>query len=292
MALYRAKSDGRGTFRYFEPEMDARAQARRALEMDMRLALTRGEFELYYQPIAATDTGEVSGFEALIRWNHPVRGLVSPDEFIPLAEDTGLIVPVGEWVLREACRQGVAWGDEVTVAVNLSSVQFRSRNLVAAVVAALDMSGFPPCRLELEITETVLLQETEMTMAVLHKLRDLGVKIAMDDFGTGYSSLSYLRSFPFDKIKIDRSFVRDLGKSPDCGAIISAVTSLAARLGVATVAEGVETVGQLEELRRQGCTQVQGFLFSPPVPASQVSALLPSGGRQHELRARIMAKGR
>ena len=219
-------------------------------------------------------TSEVSGFEALVRWNHPTRGLVSPTEFIPLAEEIGLIMPLGEWVLKQACSECTTWKDNLKVAVNLSPVQFRNRTLVLSVVSALGASGLSASRLELEITETVLLHDTEIVLESLHQIRELGVRISMDDFGTGYSSLSYLRSFPFDKIKIDRSFVAELGKKNDCVAIIRAVTGLGGSLGMATTAEGVETKEQLEILRSEGCTEVQGYLFSPPRPASDIPALL------------------
>jgi diguanylate cyclase (GGDEF)-like protein len=274
MALYLAKADGRGTCRFFEPAMDARLQERRRLELDLRRALTASEFELHYQPVVDAQSSRVVGFEALLRWNHPERGQVSPTEFIPLAEEIGLIVPLGEWVLREACREAAAWPHGVKVAVNLSPVQFRSPALLHAVVSALAASGLSPLRLELEITESVLLHDSAATLALLHQLRELGVRIAMDDFGTGYSSLSYLRSFPFDKIKIDRSFVRELGDKADCLAIVRAVAGLGASLGITTTAEGVETPEQLARVREQGCTEVQGYLFSRPRPASEVRGLL------------------
>jgi diguanylate cyclase (GGDEF)-like protein len=281
MALYRAKTDGRGTYHFFQPEMDAHMQARRVLELDLRKALVAGEFELYYQPLVNVATSEVSGLEALVRWNHPTRGLVSPIEFIALAEEIGLIVPLGEWVLKQACSECTTWKGNLKVAVNLSPAQFRNRTLVLSVVSALGASGLSASRLELEITETVLLQDTEMVLEALHQLRELGVRISMDDFGTGYSSLSYLRSFPFDKIKIDRSFVAELGKKNDCVAIIRAVTGLGGSLGMATTAEGVETKEQLDILRSEGCTEVQGYLFSPPRPASEIPALLEHLSPRH-----------
>jgi diguanylate cyclase (GGDEF)-like protein len=274
MALYRAKEDGRGIHRYFEPDMDARMQARRMLELDLRKALALGELELFYQPLVRLDTNQVSGLEALLRWRHPNRGLVAPGEFIPLAEDIGLIGPIGAWVLKEACRKATSWPSDLKVAVNLSPVQFKNGTVVLDVVAALGASGLPAHRLELEITETVLLQDTEATIATLNTLRDLGVSISMDDFGTGYSSLSYLRKFRFDKIKIDRSFIRDLSEEPDSIAIIRAVAGLGRSLGIATTAEGVETEAQLHRVREEGCTEVQGYLFSRPVPADQVQLLL------------------
>ena len=275
MALYRAKAEGRGTAHFFEPEMDRRIQARRILELDLRKAFAHGEFELYYQPLINLSSNEVSGFEALLRWRHPERGMVAPAEFIPLAEEIGLIVPLGEWVLRKACSEAVKWPSELKIAVNLSPAQFRSRGVVQAVLTALAYSGLPADRLELEITESVLLGETDVNLATLHQLREIGVRISMDDFGTGYSSLSYLRCFPFDKIKIDRSFVRDLSERPDCLAIIRAVAGLGISLGIATTAEGVETQEQLDRLRAEGCTEVQGYLFSPPRPATELAGLMP-----------------
>ncbi len=274
MALYRAKAEGRGTYRFFEPEMDARMQARRALELDLRQALSSGQFELHYQPLVALDTDRITAFEALLRWHHPTRGLVPPVEFIPLAEEIGLIVPIGEWVLHEACREATTWRDGVRVAVNLSPVQFRGQALVLTVAAALGASGLDPRRLELEITEGVLLQNSETTLLILHQLKDLGIRIAMDDFGTGYSSLSYLRAFPFDKIKIDRSFIADIATRADSVAIVRAVTSLGASLGIETTAEGIETPEQLERLRAEGCTEVQGYLISRPTPARNLPAML------------------
>jgi diguanylate cyclase (GGDEF)-like protein len=274
MALYRVKAEGRGGFHFFEKAMDERLQARRTLELDLRHAVAAGQFELHFQPLMNLATGRVGCCEALLRWRSPDRGLVSPADFIPLAEEIGLIVPLGEWVLREACRQAVQWPAQVRVAVNLSPAQFRSRNLLSVVMSALSGSGLPAERLELEITESVLLQDNAANLGVLHSLREVGVRISMDDFGTGYSSLSYLRSFPFDKIKIDQSFVRDLPTDPDALAIIKAVTSLGASLGMSTTAEGVETADQLEELKRQGCDEIQGYLISRPVPAAQIAFLL------------------
>lgn len=277
MALYRAKADGRGTYRFFEVGMDARAQARRLLELDLRAALLRGEFEVHYQPIHDLKADQITCFEALLRWNHPVHGMVPPLDFISLAEETGLIVPIGDWVLRTACLDAARWSQDVRVAVNLSPAQFKNRNLVTSVVATLSASGLAADRLELEITESVLLQDNEATLATLHKLRDLGVRISMDDFGTGYSSLSYLRSFPFDKIKIDRSFVHELATRGDSMAIVRAVTGLGKSLGMSTTAEGVETSEQLALLRMEGCNEVQGYLFSPPRPAAEVEKMLSRG---------------
>jgi diguanylate cyclase (GGDEF)-like protein len=277
MALYRAKEDGRGTYRFFEPGMDARAQARRLLEVDLRAALTRDEFEVHYQPIHDLNTDQITAFEALVRWNHPLRGMIPPMDFIPLAEETGLIMPLGDWILRRACTDAATWSREVRVAVNLSPVQFKNSNLVQSVISALAASGLAAERLELEITESVLLQDSEATLAALHRLRSFGVKISMDDFGTGYSSLSYLRSFPFDKIKIDRSFVQELATREDSMAIVRAVTGLGKSLSISIVAEGVETTEQLGLLRTEGCTEVQGFLFSRPRPAQDVEAMLSYG---------------
>jgi diguanylate cyclase (GGDEF)-like protein len=270
LALYRAKLDGRGLYRFFEAEMDARVQTRRLLELDLRSALANNEFALHYQPIIKLDHGQVTGLEALLRWTHPRRGSVSPAEFIPLAEETGLIVPIGEWVVRQACRDAMAWPEHVTVAVNVSPVQFKNGSLVSTIISALASAGLPASRLELEITESVLLQDTEATLATLYRLRALGVHVSMDDFGTGYSSLSYLRRFPFDKIKIDQSFVRDIGNGEQSLAIIEAVTSLGATLGMVTTAEGVETLDQLEQLRAHGCTEVQGYYISKPGPVESI----------------------
>jgi diguanylate cyclase (GGDEF)-like protein len=274
LALYRAKQDGRGIYRLFHAEMDAQMQARRLLELDLRLALRTEQFEMYYQPLIDLHAGVVNGCEALLRWRHPERGLIAPDQFIPLAEEIGLIVPLGEWVLRQACDAMASWPGAMRVAVNLSPAQFKSRNLVAAVAEALRESGLPPDRLELEITETVMLNDTDATLETLHQLQALGVCIAMDDFGTGYSSLSYLRRFPFDRIKIDQSFVRDMCSKQDCGAIIRAVAGLSNELGMATTAEGVETREQLDALAKAGCSEVQGYLFSRPVPADSIPDVL------------------
>jgi diguanylate cyclase (GGDEF)-like protein/PAS domain S-box-containing protein len=278
LALYRAKADGRGTHHFFEPEMDRQAQKRRSLERDLRKGLTRGEFELYYQPLIDLASERITAFESLLRWNHPQRGMVPPVEFISVAEETGLIVPIGEWVLQAACSEAASWPDDVKIAVNLSPLQFRNRNLVAAVINALAHSGLAPERLELEITESVLLAETDSNIATLHQLRALGVRISMDDFGTGYSSLGYLRSFPFDKIKIDRSFVSEIAQDEDCAAIIRAISGLGRSLRIRTTAEGVETAAQLGRLRDEGCTEVQGYYFSPPRPASDVAGLLQKFG--------------
>lgn len=278
LALYRAKLDGRGTYRFFEPEMDARMQARRRLELDMRQALARREFQLHYQPQLQLDEDRLIGCEALIRWKHPERGMISPLDFIPLAEEIGLIVPIGEWVVRQACRDAMTWPAGMSVAVNVSPAQFKSDRLVETIISALASSGLAARRLEVEITEGVLLEESEKTLQTLHRLRELGVRVSMDDFGTGYSSLSYLRSFPFDKIKIDRSFVKDLTGKPDGDAIIRAIAGLGKSLGMTTVAEGVETPEQMQRIRDEGCTDVQGYLISRPIPADDVLAFLKTYG--------------
>ena len=272
MALYRSKADGRGVYRFFEAEMDARMQVRRTMELDLRRAIVNGEFELFYQPLFNTQTQLITAFEALIRWHHPARGLIPPLDFVPLAEETGLIIPMGEWVMQKACEQAAHWPSQARVAVNLSPVQFRGKTLLSMVSSALARSGLAAERLELEITETVLLQDSDATLATLHDLRALGVRISMDDFGTGYSSLSYLRKFPFDKIKIDGSFIRDITEQGL--PIVRAVAAMGSGLGIVTTAEGVETREQLELLEREGCTEVQGYLLSQPLPAGDVVNLL------------------
>jgi diguanylate cyclase (GGDEF)-like protein/PAS domain S-box-containing protein len=285
IALYRAKEEGRNTFRFFEAGMDARLQARKALERDLRLALARDELELYYQPKVELGDDRLCGVEALVRWNHPERGLVPPGEFIGVAEETGLIVALGEWVLRQACFQARAW-PALQMSVNLSPVQFKQPDLIELVRGALRDSGIAPRQLELEITEGVLLQNTDSAMATLRQLKDLGVRIAMDDFGTGYSSLSYLQKFPFDKIKIDRSFVSALETRTDADAIVRAVVGLGHSLGMTTCAEGVETVEQLVFLRSEGCDEVQGYYFVRPTPAAAFQQMYDGwpGGR-HAQRA-------
>jgi diguanylate cyclase (GGDEF)-like protein len=271
LALYRAKAEGRGSYDFFEPEMDLRMRARREMELDLRKALSNGEFEVYYQPLVNMQRNEVCGFEALLRWHHPYRGMVSPAEFIPVAEDIGLIVPIGEWALRRACSEAAGWPHDIKIAVNLSPAQFKSQNLVQSVVSALAASGIGGHRLELEITESALLQNNDTTLATLGQLRTLGVQISMDDFGTGYSSLGYLQNFPFDKIKIDRSFINNLSNGHGSLAILRAIITLANSLGMRTIAEGVETSEQLETVRAEGCTEMQGYLFSPPCPASEIA---------------------
>jgi EAL domain-containing protein (putative c-di-GMP-specific phosphodiesterase class I) len=274
MALYRAKADGKGSFRYFEAEMDRRLQSRRRLEVDLRGALFAQELQVHYQPLVNLATGTVSGLEALLRWPHAERGLIPPSEFIPVAEETGLIGSIGAYVMRRACADAAMWPEYVKLAVNLSPLQFRTGNLLVAVGEALEHSGLSPKRLELEITETLLLERADYVLSVLHALRALGVRISMDDFGTGYSSLSYLRSFPFDKIKIDRSFVRDLGTNADSQAIVRAILSLGASLGISITAEGIETEADLACLRAHGCSEGQGYFFSEPRPQAEILELL------------------
>ncbi|RHW16722.1 EAL domain-containing protein [Sphingomonas gilva] len=274
LALYRAKQQGRGTYRFFEPLMDAQARARRDMEADLRTAIAEQQFEVHFQPLFNLARKEISAFEALVRWQHPVRGLIPPIEFIPLAEETGLIIPIGEWVLREACRQAITWPEDIRVAVNVSPVQFRNTGLNAIVLQALTHAGLAPDRLELEITESLFIENVEATLASLHALRAIGVRVALDDFGTGYSSLSYLRAFPFDKIKIDRSFIVDLLKEDGSTAIIRSITALADALGMETTAEGVEEVEQVDILREQGCSSIQGYLLSKPVRDDEVAGFI------------------
>jgi diguanylate cyclase (GGDEF)-like protein/PAS domain S-box-containing protein len=274
MALSRAKNEFRGTFSFFEAEMDARAQSRRKIEIDLRSAIENDGLRPYYQPLVDLATGRITGFEALVRWPHPERGMISPAEFIPVAEETGLINPLGGLMLRRACFDAAQWPDDVRVAVNLSPLQFRTGDLLSIVTDALKQSGLPARRLELEITETLLLEKSSQVQATLHALRALGVRISMDDFGTGYSSLSYLRSFPFDKIKIDQSFVRDLGANRDAQAIVRSIISLGKGLGVTITAEGVETEAELSCLRAEGCHEGQGFLFSRARPHAEIVSLL------------------
>jgi diguanylate cyclase (GGDEF)-like protein len=276
LAMYSAKADGRRTHRFFKPAMDARAKARRTLEMDLRQAIIDGGFEVHYQPIVDLRNNQISGCEALLRWRHPKRGMISPAEFIPVAEETGLIDRLGEWVLATACVEAATWPAGVKLAVNVSPVQFRSDTLALKVVAALAASGLTASRLELEITETVLIRDDATALAILHQLRALGVAIALDDFGTGYSSLSYLQRFPFDKIKIDRCFIKDIAESADATCIVKAVVSIAEARHIKTTAEGVETEQQREMLRGLGCTEMQGYLFSPAKPAAEIRRLLHS----------------
>jgi diguanylate cyclase (GGDEF)-like protein len=272
LALYCAKAEGRGRYRVFQPEMDARMQARRTIELELRRALALKEFELVYQPQIELGTNELVGFEALLRWNNAERGTISPAAFIPIAEETGLIVPIGEWVLRAACHAAASWDRPVSVAVNLSPLQFRSANLTTTVMSALAAAGLEPNRLELEITEGALLDDTDEVIATLKRLRALGVRVSMDDFGTGYSSLSYLQKFPFDKIKIDQSFVRDMNSNEESSAIVRAIARLGASLGITTTAEGVETQEQLDAISAEGCTHVQGYLTGRPMKAGEAAA--------------------
>jgi diguanylate cyclase (GGDEF)-like protein len=278
LALYRAKESGRSVHCFFEAEMDAKMQARRALELDIRTAIEKGEFELHYQPLVDLESEELSGFEALIRWPHPERGYIPPVEFIPLAEETGFMVQIGEWVIREACRTAASWPDNLIISVNLSPVQFRGGGLVPLVTNALASSGLKPSRLELEITESILLENDASTLATLRQLKALGVHIAMDDFGTGYSSLSYLQSFPFDKIKIDRSFIKELAGGGSALNIVRAVSAMAKGMGIQATAEGVETQQQLDVVRDEGYTQMQGYFVSKPVPADEVDQMLLAKG--------------
>jgi diguanylate cyclase (GGDEF)-like protein len=278
LALYRAKEAGRRTYAFFEESLNERAQQRRQLESDLRLALERGEFELHYQPLFDLEHNRICSFEALLRWHHPSGSLISPADFVPVAEDTGLIVPIGAWVLREACNQAATWPEHVRVAVNVSAVQFHRGGLNETILRALAESGLAPQRLEVEITESIFLDGGDTTLRLLHSLRSLGVRIALDDFGTGYSSLSYLQSFPFDKLKIDRSFIQNLLTRDGATAIVHAITELANALGIETTAEGVEETAQLMELRAHGCSSVQGFLFAEPMSASDVDQLFTDTG--------------
>ncbi|MCA6097017.1 EAL domain-containing protein [Bradyrhizobium sp. WSM 4400] len=276
LALYGAKSDGRRTYRFFETGMDARAKARRSLELELRQAIADGSFELHYQPLLHLEEGQVSCCEALVRWRHPERGTISPADFIPIAEDTGLINDLGHWVLNTACREAMNWPEHVHVAVNVSPIQFKSQTLALNVAAALAATGLAPSRLELEITEAVLIRDDEAALDILHQLRELGVRIALDDFGTGYSSLSYLQRFPFDKIKIDRAFIKDLAGTGASSTIVQAVVNIAAASDMTTTAEGVETEQQRNLLRILGCTEMQGYLFSRPVSSAEIRKLLSS----------------
>jgi diguanylate cyclase (GGDEF)-like protein len=274
MALYTAKGAGRGTFRFFETDMDTDVHNRQNLERDLRHAIDRGEFELHYQPIVNVVSGLVCGFEALLRWNHPVRGLVWPHEFIGLAEECGLIIPIGAWLLGQACREIAEFPDDIRVAVNLSPVQFRAANFVDIVRDALATSGLAPSRLELEITESVLLQSNERNLTVMNQLQASGIRVVMDDFGVGYSSLSYLRRFRFGRIKIDPSFIKDISTNDEAVYVVRAILGLCRDLGIRTTAEGVETADQLAILVAEGCSELQGYLFSRPRPASHIAELI------------------
>jgi diguanylate cyclase (GGDEF)-like protein len=274
LAMYAAKADGGRTYRLFEPCMEARVKALRILEMDLRQAIAEGGFELHYQPLVSLLSNKIVGCEALLRWRHPKRGMVSPAEFIPVAEETGLINLLGEWALTTACTEAATWPNDLKIAVNVSPVQFQSQTLALKVSAALASSGLPAHRLELEITEAVLIRDDEAALVMLHQLRAIGVRIALDDFGTGYSSLSYLQRFPFDKIKIDRCFIKDIAEPGGSACIVEAVVNIAAARHMTTTAEGVETEQQLDVLRKLGCNEMQGYLFSPAVPAAQIHKLL------------------
>jgi diguanylate cyclase (GGDEF)-like protein len=280
LALHSAKAAGRGRFRHFTVALDEEANERRKVEMDLHNAIANGEFELYFQPLFDLATNRFSAFEALIRWNHPEKGLVSPVDFIPVAEETGLIVPIGEWVLKEACRQATSWPEDIRVAVNFSTVQFETQGIRNLVFQALATSGLAPGRLEVEITESLFLESSGEILDTLHGLKQIGVRIALDDFGTGFSSLSYLRRFPFDKIKIDRSFILELLKTREANAVVKAIADLAAALNMETTAEGVEEPEQVEALRAHGCTNVQGYLFSRPVPAAEVLPLIEANAKR------------
>jgi diguanylate cyclase (GGDEF)-like protein len=280
LALYAAKAQGRGHFVRFEKGMDSLAETRRELELDLRNALSRDEMRLHYQPLINVMTGEPSGYEALVRWEHQVRGTVLPSDFIPIAEETGMVIKIGEWVIRHALQEAATWPEHLGVAVNLSPAQMRSTNLLSTIIHALAQSGVAAHRLELEITESVLMNDSEANIAVLHKLSALGIRIALDDFGTGFSTLNYLRSFPFNKIKIDRCFISEVDSREDCRAIVRSIVSLANNLGMTTTAEGVERQSQLDALRDEGCTEVQGFLFSKAVPSAELSDLRPIACRR------------
>ncbi len=274
LALYAVKADGRGAYKFYNRAMNSDLNDRRELEVHLRDAIERNELELHYQPIIDLNRNVITGFEALARWCHPVKGMVPPAVFIPVAEDSGLIVPMGQWALREACRQAAQWPNDLRIAVNLSPVQILSPNLPEIVQQALSESGLAANRLEIEITERIIMDDTERTLSNLHKLKEIGVRIAMDDFGTGYSSLSYLRRFPFDKIKVDRTFVSDLAEGTEHIVIVQAVVSIARALGLTTTAEGVEIGFQREYLAALGYDEAQGYLFSPAVPISKVPELI------------------
>jgi len=274
LAMYGAKADGRRTYRFFEPEMDARVKARRTLELDIRQAIADGAFDIHYQPIVNFGSNEIVGCEALLRWYHPVRGMISPAEFIPIAEETGLICQLGDWVLTTACAEAANWPSSIKLAVNVSPVQFRSHAFSLKVANALATTGLSANRLELEITEAVLIRDDEAALTMLQQLRAVGVRIALDDFGTGYSSLSYLQRFPFDKIKIDRCFVNDIAKAEGSSSIVQAVINIARSRNITTTAEGVETEQQREMLLTLGCTEMQGYLFSPARPVAEIRMLL------------------
>ena len=285
IALYEAKNTGRGTYCFYETDMNERMQVRGKLEHDLRSALANGEFELFYQPIVSLQDNKITSFEALLRWHHPERGMISPAEFIPIAEEMGLIIPLGEWVLRTACAEAATWPSDIKVSVNVSSLQLTNKNLVNVIISAIASARIPADRLELEITESVFIQNTFANLSTLKKLHELGVKFAMDDFGTGYSSLGYLLSFPFSKIKIDRSFIVGLSDKNESRAIVRAVADLARNLSMIVTAEGVETDQQLEQVRLLGCTEMQGYLFSQPLPAAEIHRLFLSNRKTAEYAA-------
>jgi diguanylate cyclase (GGDEF)-like protein len=273
VALYDVKAKGRGAFRVFEPAMYERVKLRRSLEQDLRQAVERGELELHYQPLVSLRTNMISGCEALVRWHHPMHGLIPPMKFIPIAEESGLIAQIGEWALKTACAEAASWRQPIRLAVNVSPVQFRNEQLALTVISALARSGLPPERLELEVTEDVLIRDDEAALSILHQLQGLGVRIALDDFGTGYSSLSYLQRFAFNKIKIDQCFIKDIAEPNGSLPIVQAIVSIAAARNMTTTAEGVETAEQLSTLRACGCTEMQGFLFCVPKTAVEVRKL-------------------
>jgi predicted signal transduction protein with EAL and GGDEF domain len=285
LALYAVKATGRGTHRFYQRSMNQEINDRRQIEMDLREALEKNQLELHYQPIIDLQRNAVTGFEALARWRHPVKGMVPPAVFIPVAEDSGLILPLGTWALIEACEQAARWPDHLKIAVNLSPVQFSTPNLFGVIESILAKTKLAPHRLELEITERIFMEDSEKTLSTLHRLKELGVRIAMDDFGTGYSSLSYLRSFPFDKIKVDRAFVSDLAEGTEHVVIVQAVVSIARALGMTTTAEGVETPGQRDFLKALGCDEAQGYLFSPPVALERIPAIIAEWPRSKTLAA-------
>ncbi|EJZ17040.1 GGDEF domain-containing phosphodiesterase, partial [Rhizobium sp. Pop5] len=277
LALYAAKESGRSTYRFYEAEMRLAAERRHVMTAELWEALEKRQFELHYQPIVQLDDDGIAGFEALIRWRHPRRGLVAPMDFIPLAEETGLIVPIGDWVIREACRTAAGWPEHLRIAVNLSVSQFRHASLLSTVVGALDQTGLNADRLEIEITESVFLTDVDQSLPLLRALKELGVRIAIDDFGTGYSSLSYLRSFPFDKIKLDRSFVSGIETDAGNLAIVRAVVGIGSGFNATTLAEGIETEEQLQKLRAEGFSEVQGYLLGRPMPREKAEALIYGG---------------
>ena len=274
MALYRSKSEGKGTFRFFEVEMDEVVKDRRSLEQDLREALLLNQLSLSYQPLVSARDQHTEGFEALVRWHHPARGLISPVDFIPLAESLGVISEIGDWVVRQACKEAVTWPSNLSVAVNLSPQQFQKRRILQSVRNAISETGIDPKRLELEITEGSIMTNAESTIHTLKRLKQLGVKLAIDDFGTGYSSLNYLKRFPLDYLKIDRSFVQDITSDDNAGPITGAIIHLSHNLNLKSIAEGVETEAQRDFLKRQGCDEMQGFLFSPAIPSEDLEAML------------------